>query len=95
MPLSAIQNLSLSGLINYVSPNRPTRTTGHIESTTGTSLVRNQSATPWRGAYTLDGSGVGIAVLDSGIYASHSSFKNSSGASRIVANVNFTNTSST
>ncbi|HEX3102486.1 MAG TPA: S8 family serine peptidase, partial [Pyrinomonadaceae bacterium] len=95
MPLSAIQNLSLSGLINYVSPNRPTRTTGHIESTTGTSLVRNQSATPWRGSYTLDGSGVGIAVLDSGIYASHNSFKNSSGASRIVANVNFTNTTST
>jgi subtilisin family serine protease len=93
MPLSAIQNLSSSGLINYLSPNRTTST--YIEATTGTSLVRSQAATSERAAYTLDGSGVAIAVLDSGIYASHNSFKNSNGASRIVANVNFTDTTST
>ena len=32
LPLSLLNNLSSSGLINYVSPNRPTATTGHVEA---------------------------------------------------------------
>ena len=91
MPLSTVQTLSQSGLANYISPDRPTTTTGHIEDTTGLSLMRSQPALNGRSAYTLDGTGIGIAVLDSGIYAAHNGFKNNSGASRIVANVNFTN----
>ena len=95
LPLSAIQELSLSGLINYISPDRATTTTGHVEDTTGTAMVRSQAATSSRAAYTLNGTGVGVAVLDSGIYAAHNSFKNSAGTSRIVANVNFTTSSTT
>jgi len=91
MPLLTVQALSQSGLANYISPDRPTSTTGHIEDTTGLSLMRSQPALNGRSAYTLDGTGVGIAVLDSGIYAGHNGFKNNAGASRIVANVNFTN----
>src|SRR5690606_19510209 len=74
-----------SGGLNYISPNRPTRITGHIEETLGASLIRAQSATPYRPAYTLDGSGIGIAVMDSGIHSAHAGFGN-----RVVANVNFT-----
>ena len=94
LPLSALSTLSTSGLINYASPNRPTTVTGHVESTTGLTLMRSQPASGDRPAYTLDGSGVGIAVLDSGIYAGHNGFK-VDGASRIVANVNFTSPSMT
>jgi subtilisin family serine protease len=82
LPLALLNNLSSSGLINYVSPNRPTSTTGHVEDTTGATLMRSQPATDERPAYTLDGSGIGIAVLDSGIYAGHNGFKNSEGSSR-------------
>ena len=89
LPLSALNTLSTSGLINYISPDRPTQTTGHVEDTTGITLMRSQPASGSRAAYTLDGSGVGVAVLDSGIYAAHNGFK-TDGTSRIVANVNFT-----
>ena len=53
---------------------------GHVENTTGTTLVRNQAASGLRPAYTLDGSGVGIAILDSGIYSGHAGFRDASGA---------------
>ena len=78
-------------MINYVSPDRKTAGMGHVANTTGAAAVRSQAATANRAAYTLDGSGIGIAVLDSGIYAAHNGFKNAAGASRILANVNFTN----
>ncbi|MBK6724932.1 MAG: S8 family serine peptidase [Acidobacteria bacterium] len=94
LPLSAVSALSTSGTINYVSPDRPTTITGHVEDTTGAALMRSQPALNGRSSYTLDGDGIGIAVVDSGIYTSHKGFKengNSDDNSRIVANVNFTN----
>src|SRR5690606_26174416 len=45
LPLPTVQALSLSGGLNYISPHRPTRITGHIEETLGASLIRAQSAT--------------------------------------------------
>src|SRR5258708_17819612 len=56
--------------------------------------MRNEPASGSSAAYTADGSGVGVEVLDSGIYADHNGFK-TDGTSRIVANVNFTDGSST
>ncbi|HEY3578954.1 MAG TPA: S8 family serine peptidase, partial [Pyrinomonadaceae bacterium] len=59
---------------------------GHVAHTTGTDNVRTMSAD---GA--LDGSGIGIAILDSGIYADHTSFLDTqTGQSRIVVNQDFT-----
>src|SRR6185369_2297190 len=59
---------------------------GHIAHTTGTDNVRSLSND---GA--LDGSGVGIAILDSGIYGAHTSFTDTqTGLSRIVVNIDFT-----
>ena len=95
LPLSALNLLSTSGLINYISPDRPTAGHGFVEDTTGTSAMRSQPSLSGRPAYTLDGTGIGVAVLDSGIYPAHNGFKNSSGNSRIVANVNFTTDSAT
>ena len=36
LPLSAVQSLSASGLVNYISPDRAIKTLGHVENTTGT-----------------------------------------------------------
>ncbi len=37
----------------------------------------------------LTGAGIGIAVLDSGVYAAHNAFKDGAGASRVVYSQNF------
>src|SRR6185369_6997734 len=59
---------------------------GHITHTTGTDNVRSMSIDS-----ALDGSGIGIAIVDSGIYGAHTSFTDTqTGLSRIVVNVDFT-----
>ena len=56
----------------------------HLEAATTADAVRTyRSAT--RTFNGLDGSGIGIAVLDSGLMANHSDFKNANGASRVIA----------
>ena len=94
MPLSMVQTLSSSSLVNYISPDRPIASSGHLEDTTGTSLVRSLPTLLGLGTETVKGDGVGIAILDSGIHNSNA-FRTSNGGTRIVANVNFTNSNTT
>ncbi len=61
---------------------------GHLSSTTGTDAVRQQ--TTGSTTYTLDGTGIGVAVLDSGVDSGHAAFTNSAGNSRIIKSVDFT-----
>src|SRR5262249_25537444 len=68
--------------VKYVSLDKTTQVTGHLETTTGASLVRSEGL----GGATLNGSGIAIAILDSGISASHHSFL----TNRVVASVDFT-----
>ena len=83
MSLATVQTLSTSGLVNYMSPDREVKMKGHLENTTGTTQVRSQSAGYGRSqAYTLDGAGVGIAVVDSGIAPGLKSFNDGQGNSR-------------
>ena len=90
LPLSAVNALANSGLVNYMSPDREMKSLGHIETTTGTSLMRSQPSGFGRSsAYTLDGAGVGIAVIDSGIYADQKSFMDGTSASRVVYSQTF------
>ncbi|HEY2846313.1 MAG TPA: S8 family serine peptidase, partial [Pyrinomonadaceae bacterium] len=88
MPLSTVSTLSTSGMINYISPDRATHATGFVEDATGTSQMRQQ-LNGLGSPYTLDGSGVGVAVVDSGIYSTHNGFKDTNGVSRIAAKVGF------
>jgi subtilisin family serine protease len=74
LPLSALNILSTSGLINYVSPDRQIASLGHVQTTTGQEQMKNQSSGFGRSSYNLDGTGVAIAVLDSGIYAAQKAF---------------------
>ena len=89
LPLSALDSLSISGLINYASPDRKIGSLGHIETTTGATQMRSQPKSFGRtAAYTLDGTGVGIAMLDSGIYAAHRAFLDGT-AGRLVYSKSF------
>ncbi|HEX7295147.1 MAG TPA: S8 family peptidase, partial [Pyrinomonadaceae bacterium] len=78
--------------VSYVSLDAEVRTTGHIVSTSGAEQVRPKNATLGFDS-TLDGSGVTIAVLDSGIDANHRSF--SSRAGKIAFSKDFTGESRT
>lgn len=82
---SLSQLLTLPGIL-YVSPDRPTAVMGHVTTTTGADAARTGSlSTPG-----LNGSGIGIAILDSGIYDSHKSFTGTSNNIRVIANKDFT-----
>ena len=83
LPADALSLLAEMPNVRYVSKDRKTRLLGHVSLTTGSDAVRAQSNSG--GSYTLDGTGVGIAVLDSGVSGSHASFLDGSSNSRIVA----------
>src|SRR5436190_8956612 len=58
--------------VTYVSLDAPVRSSGHVTTTTGAQQVRGQ--TTLLGSQAVDGSGITIAVIDSGIDAQHKSF---------------------
>jgi len=71
LPPAAVANIAARTDVTYIALDRKMQVTGHPETTTGASLVRNYG-TPSTG--TIDGHGIGIAILDSGIDATHHSF---------------------
>ncbi|HYO90818.1 MAG TPA: S8 family serine peptidase, partial [Pyrinomonadaceae bacterium] len=85
LPPAAVEALASRSDVQYVSLDRSVKSMGHVSLTTGADAVR--SAVP---GTTLDGTGIGIAILDSGIDPNHASFKGSNGSSRIVFNQDFT-----
>jgi serine protease AprX len=87
VPAHTAVNLASRNDVAYVSMNRDVQAMGHLSLTTGADQVR---ATPNTSSNTLDGTGVGIAVVDSGMDASHSSFLNRSNGLRIVYSEDFT-----
>jgi serine protease AprX len=80
LPVSMIKDLAAFKEVTYISLDRNLEMLGHIEITTGAYDMRRLS-----GNSGLDGRGVGIAVIDSGIYSNHNAFKD-----RIQASVDFT-----
>ena len=74
VPVNAIEDLAASGLTNYISPDVTLESFGHVTATTGTDLVRTQASLLGWGTSTLDGAGIGIAVLDSGVDTCHRAF---------------------
>jgi serine protease AprX len=87
LPASQVANIALRADVQGISPNRLTaRTASTLESTTGALNLRTYNGADYRGT---DGSGVGIAVLDSGIMWNHQNFMNASGVSRVQRAVDF------
>src|SRR5205085_8900276 len=84
MPPRIAERLAELRGAQHMSLDRPIESLGHIETTTGASLIRTMTNTVLVGGLLntvtsqLDGTGVGVAVLDSGIYEQHHSFIDSS-----------------
>ena len=91
LPLNKVEELDQFPEVRYVSTDREvTMLGGHVSATTGTDLVRQQVNALGQ-KYSLDGKGIGIAILDSGIDTNHLSFTAPSGdQSRVVYNKDFT-----
>ncbi|HEX8421872.1 MAG TPA: S8 family serine peptidase, partial [Pyrinomonadaceae bacterium] len=94
LPLRAAENLAARKEVRYVSLDRRIAAAGHVSTTTGAEDVRVQTSSALLGLLqtttTLDGSNIGIAVLDSGIDANHVSFRDANGFTRISASRDFT-----
>jgi subtilisin family serine protease len=92
---TAIRALVAAEEIEYVSPDRVTKTLGHVETTTGAAAATASTSTsnfsnfgPNHSSHTnaaLDGTGVGIAVLDSGIDEQHWAFLGKENKDRVTA----------
>jgi len=94
LPVNAVEALASQNEVRYLSPDRPIAMLGHIETTTGTAAVREQTNTLLGGLITtttvFDGSGIAIAIVDSGINAGHSAFRDQAGLSRVILSRDFT-----
>src|ERR1700741_1315066 len=82
-----VVTLALRSDVAYVSLDRDARPMGHLSLTTGADEIRNSNN---GNNSSLDGTGIGIAVLDSGIDTGHHSFLNRSNTVRVVYSKDFT-----
>src|SRR5438552_13028020 len=87
MPASIVDTVAAFNEVDFVSFDRPTKSMGHLSATTGADAVRTTNGINVSG---VDGTGIGIAVLDSGIYASHTDFLDKSNNVRVVYSQDFT-----
>ena len=78
LPKSLVVELAAQNEMNFASSNREVRSLGHLSSTTGADLARGLTGTSL--SSNLDGSGIGIAFIDSGIDREHKSFLDRSGS---------------
>lgn len=85
LPTNAIEKIADGTNANYVSLNRSVNGMGHVEVTTGDDAMLAQP-----GNSSLDGSSIGVAILDSGI-----STKNKSLAGKVAFSKDFTGEGST
>ncbi|HMF55691.1 MAG TPA: S8 family peptidase, partial [Pyrinomonadaceae bacterium] len=93
LPLAAVTALATRSEVRYISLDRQTVAAGHVTTTTGADAVRVQTSLSLLGlttTYALDGTGIGIAVVDSGIDQNHKAFSDQLGLSRIIVNQDFT-----
>ncbi|HJQ34348.1 MAG TPA: S8 family serine peptidase [Pyrinomonadaceae bacterium] len=87
LPAAAVEAMAARSDVGYVALDRDVQVLGHVSLTSGADAARVM------GNYnpTYDGTGVGIAVLDSGVDPNHTAMTVESGsASRVVKSVDFT-----
>jgi serine protease AprX len=85
MPLQSLTVLASRADVSTISPNRMTaKTSSFIEQVTG--ALPTRASNLQRG---VDGSGVGIAILDSGVMRNHVDMLDASGNTRVVQSLNF------
>ncbi|HEX4948224.1 MAG TPA: S8 family peptidase [Blastocatellia bacterium] len=87
VPVERVRELAAEPTIEYVSPDRPLVVLGHLETTTGAEQAR--ALAQMNGVSDLDGTGVGLAIIDSGIDSNHKLIRQSAGHPGIVAATDF------
>jgi len=94
LPLESVGALAEVEGIDYIAPDRALAgVASQLETTTGASLTYSVGGLVTTSG--LDGSGVTVAVLDSGIDPNHSDLRNNaSGRSRVILSMDFTGTGS-
>ncbi len=88
LPFRMVNELAAFPEVVYLSSNEKVSASGHVTETTGASA--GQAAAVASGRGTIDGSGIRIAILDSGIDINHAQFSSAGGGSRVLASVDFT-----
>jgi serine protease AprX len=88
LPLSRIRELEYDDDIAYISPDRPVASHGHLENTIG--ATQTDARTAVAGFTSINGTGVGIAVLDSGIDDTHNLIKASTARPALVYSKTYT-----
>jgi serine protease AprX len=83
VPVSMLANLAKDPNVAYITPDRPVSLTATNEDYT-TAIEADVAAAQ----FALDGTGVGVAIIDSGV-ADHGDLHNASGASRVVYSQSF------
>ncbi len=90
LPVTAAEQIAAVRGAKHLSLDRKTVSLGHIETTTGASLVRSVLPNLVPGLTTqLDGTGIGIAIVDSSVRDDHRSFTDSNGVNRIGYKIDF------
>ena len=84
LPLDKVRDLEVDSNVEYIALDRDVFPSGLLEATTGAEQIRNLLSTT-----TLDGRGIGIAVIDSGIYSPHGIFARVK-ATNVIASKDFT-----
>ena len=94
LPLESVGALSEVEGIDYIAPDREVGgVASQLETTTGASLAYSLGGMTTTSG--LDGSGITVAVLDSGIDPNHSDLRNNaSGRSRVILSMDFTGSGS-
>ena len=72
MPASVLNAIANFDEVVFMSSDRQSASLGHLSATTGADAVRTTNGIKVSG---LDGTGIGIAFLDSGIYGNHTDFQ--------------------
>ncbi len=92
LPLGAVAALAEVDGLEYIAPDRPVHgLASQIETTTGASLAYNGTLSSFLNLPGLDGTGVTVAVIDSGIDADHVDLKDQTkGRRRVVFSWDFT-----
>jgi hypothetical protein len=86
LPVATVAELASYPEVSLVDYDSKVRVLGHVTSTTGAEQVR----TSLGASTTLNGDGIGIAVLDSGVYPEHKSLMKLNGVGGVVFNRDFT-----
>jgi serine protease AprX len=87
LPLGRVRELAAETQIEYISPDRPIEAFGHLETTTGADQARTLAM--MNGVSSLDGTGIGIVVIDSGVDSNHKLIRPTTGHPGIVASADF------